>query len=729
MLSMGMTRLCTFACVCVVCSCNGKATITSGSNPVDPESGGGGAAEPPVAARRPHSVISPHGTREDPYYWLRDDARTDPAVLAYLNAENTYANAVLAPIKVLEDTLFGELRARVKEDDTSVPVFDRGHWYYVRFETGKQYPIYARRKGTLEADEQILLDGNELAVGNAFYKIGSYDVSRDGRMIAWAEDTIGRNQFVLRIKDLETGTLYPDTAANISGSLAWANDNKTVFYGGKDEVTLRADRVFRHVLGGAHELVHHETDASYYVGVGATKSHRYITIGMRSTTSSEVRLIDADRPASEPRVFLARSKDHLYGVDHLGDRFVVRTNDHAKNFRVVEVPLGKEADRAAWKDLIAHRTDTLVESVALYDRFIAASVRSDGLRKVLVLPNDRAAFFIDAQEPAYVMTVYDTPDATSHRVRYVYESMTQPSSVFELDVGTRQRALLKQQPVPTYDPTLYASEYLHATASDGTSVPISVVYRKGTKLDGSAPLLVYGYGAYGISMEPGFAASRASLLDRGWVYAVAHIRGGQELGRAWYEDGKLMKKQHTFSDFIAVTEHLVAKRYGAPDRVFAMGGSAGGLLLGAVVNMRPELYRGIATFVPFVDVVTTMLDESIPLTTNEYDEWGNPTADKAAYDYMLSYSPYDNIKAQAYPAIYVRTGLWDSQVQYWEPAKWVAMLRATKRDPNPILLDTNMTAGHGGASGRFDALREVARAYAFMLSTLQRPDRRGARTI
>ena len=724
MLSMDMTRLCTFACVCVVGSCNGKATITSGSNPVDPESGGGGAAEPPVAARRPHSVISPHGTREDPYYWLRDDARTDPAVLAYLNAENTYADAVLAPIKALEDTLFGELRARVKEDDTSVPVFDRGHWYYVRFETGKQYPIYARRKGTLEAAEQILLDGNELAVGNAFYKIGSYDVSRDGRMIAWAEDTIGRNQFVLRIKDLETNTIYPDTAANISGSLAWANDNKTVFYGGKDEVTLRADRVFRHVLGGAHELVHHETDASYYVGVGATKSHRYITIGMRSTTSSEVRLIDADRPASEPRVFLARSKDHLYGVDHLGERFVVRTNDHAKNFRVVEVPPGKQADRAAWKDLIAHRTDTLVESVALYDRFIAASVRSGGLRKVLVLPNGRPAFFIDAQEPAYVMTVYDTPDATSHRVRYVYESMTQPSSVFELDVGTRQRALLKQQPVPTYDPTLYTSEYLHATASDGTSVPISVVYRKGTKLDGSAPLLVYGYGAYGISMEPGFAASRASLLDRGWVYAVAHIRGGQELGRAWYEDGKLMKKQHTFSDFIAVTEHLVAKHYGAPDRVFAMGGSAGGLLLGAVVNMRPELYRGIATFVPFVDVVTTMLDESIPLTTNEYDEWGNPTADKAAYDYMLSYAPYDNIKAQGYPAIYVRTGLWDSQVQYWEPAKWVAMLRATKRDSNPLLLDTNMTAGHGGASGRFDALREVARAYAFMLNTLERPDRR-----
>jgi oligopeptidase B len=700
--------------------------ITSDPGAVDLSSNGGGASEPvpPVAARRPHVVVSPHGTREDPYYWLRDDTRTDPEVIAYLNAENAHTDAVLAPVKSLEDTLFGELRARVKEDDASVPVFDRGYWYYVRYETGKQYPIHARRKGTLEADEQILLDGNALAAGHSFYKIASYDVSRDGRMIAWAEDTVGRNQFVLRIKDLETGIEHPDTAANISGALVWASDGKTLFYGGKDELTLRADRVFRHVLGKASELVHHETDGSYYVGVGATKSHRYITIGMHSTTNSEVRLIDADRPEGEPRVFIPRSKDHIYSVDHLGDRFVVRTNDGAKNFRVVEVPPGKELDRAAWQDLIPHRADTLVERVALYDRFIAASVRTGGLRKVLVLPEQQPPFFIDAQDPAYVMSVHDTPDATSQRVRYVYESMAQPSSVFELDIETRQRVLLKQQPVPTYDPTLYTTEYLHATASDGTAVPVSIVYRKGTALDGTAPLLVYGYGSYGSSTEPGFAASRASLLDRGWVYAIAHIRGGQEMGRAWYEDGKLMKKQNTFTDFIAATEHLVARKYGARDRVFALGGSAGGLLLGAVANLRPDLYRGLVLFVPFVDVVTTMLDESIPLTTNEYDEWGNPTADPAAYEYMLAYSPYDNITAQAFPSIYVRTGLWDSQVQYWEPAKWVAKLRATQRDANPVLLDTNMTAGHGGASGRFDALRELARAYAFMLYTLERPDRR-----
>lgn len=679
---------------------------------------------PPVAARRPHDVVSPYGTRTDPYYWLRDDDRKNPDVLAYLQAENDFTDQALAPAKGLEERLFGELRARIKEDDSSVPVFDEGYWYFVRYEIGKQYPIYARTKGEIDGPEEILLDGNALARGHDFYKIGAYDVSRDGSRIAWAEDTVGRNQFVLKIKELATGEILADTATNISGSLAWANDHRTLFYGGKDAVTLRADRVYRHVIGGSHDLVHHETDGSFYVGVGSTKSHRFITIGMRSTTNAEYRLVDADKPDSEPWVFLARSKDHLYSVDHVGERFVVRTNHQAKNFRVVEVTAGNEGNLAAWKDLIPHRADTLIENVALYDRFIAASVRQGGLRKVQVLPAKGPAFFIDAQDPAYVMSVSDTPDPTATRVRYTYESMIQPSSVYELDVGTRQKMMLKQQPVPTYDPASYKSEYVHATAADGTAIPISIVYHKGTALDGTAPLMVYGYGSYGISMEPGFAASRASLLDRGWVYAIAHIRGGQEMGRAWYEDGRQQAKVNTFTDFITVTELLVAKRYGAKDKVFAMGGSAGGLLVGAVANMRPDLYRGIVAFVPFVDVVTTMLDESIPLTTNEYEEWGNPSADKAAYDYMLSYSPYDNIKQQAYPSIYIRTGLWDSQVQYFEPAKWTAKLRAMKTDKNPLLLDTNMSAGHGGASGRFDALKEVARAYAFMFTTLERPDRR-----
>jgi oligopeptidase B len=679
---------------------------------------------PPIAARRLHAVVSPHGTRDDPYYWLRDDARVDPDVIAYLEAENAYTEAVLAPAKALEDTLFAELRARVQEDDATVPVFDRGYWYYARYEAGKQYPIYARKPGTLDAVEEVLLDGNLLATGHSFYKIANYEVSPDGRLVAWAEDTVGRRQFTLRVKDLDTGGELADTAANISGALAWASDSRTLFYGGKDPVTLRADRVFRHVLGGPHELVHHEQDGQFYVGVGHTKSRRYVTIDMRSTTTAETLLIDADQPASPPRVFLPRTADHLYSIDHLGDRFVIRTNHLAKNFRVVEVTVGQEGDLAAWRDVIPHRADTLVESVALYDRFLAASVRNGGLRKVAVLPHDKPAFFIDAQDPAYVMTDHDTPDPATTRVRYSYDSLTQPNSVYELDVATGERVLLKQQPVPTYDPALYASEYRHATAADGTAIPISIVYRRGTKLDGSAPLLVYGYGSYGLSQEPAFGASRVSLLDRGFVYAIAHVRGGQEMGRAWYEDGKLMKKRNTFTDFTTVTEFLVAQGYGAFDKVFAMGGSAGGLLMGVIANERPELYRGIVSFVPFVDIVTTMLDESIPLTTNEYAEWGNPGADREAYEYMLGYSPYDNVAPREYPAIYVRTGLWDSQVQYFEPAKWVARLRATKRDTNWLLLDTNMTAGHGGASGRFDALRELARAYAFVLTVAESRDRR-----
>ncbi|MBA3503503.1 MAG: S9 family peptidase [Deltaproteobacteria bacterium] len=674
---------------------------------------------PPVATRRSHAVTSPHGTREDPYYWMRDDDRKNSDVIAYLEAENAYTESVLAPAKPLEETLFAELRARVKEDDSSVPVFDRGYWYYVRYETGKQYPIYARKQ---ESGEEVVLDGNALATGHAFYKVGGHSVSPDGKLVAWAEDTVGRNQFVLRIKVLATGELLADTAANISGALAWAADSQTLFYGGKDPVTLRADRVYRHVLGGAHELVHLEEDTSFYVGVGSTKSHRYITIGMRSTTQSEYLLIDSAAPASAPRVFIPRTKDHLYGIDHLGDRFVVRTNDSAKNFRVVSVPEATAADRATWIDIVPHRADTLVEAVALFDSFIALSVRSGGLRKVQVLPGGGESFYIDAQDAAYVMSVYDLPDSSSPRVRYVYESMTQPSSVLELDVATRERTVLKQQPVPTYDAKLYTSEYIHAIASDGTRIPISIAYKKGIALD-TAPLLVYGYGSYGICMEPSFSATRASLLDRGWVYAVAHIRGGQEMGRAWYEDGKLLKKMNTFTDFIAVTEHLVKNKYGAKERVFATGGSAGGLLMGAIANMRPELYRGIATFVPFVDVVTTMMDASIPLTTNEYDEWGNP-ADKAAYDYMLAYSPYDQIKPQAYPSIYVKTGLWDSQVQYYEPAKYVAKLRAAKTDQNLVVFDIDMTSGHGGASGRFDKLKDQARAYAFLSLVNDREDLR-----
>jgi oligopeptidase B len=679
----------------------------------------------PKAAVRPHDVPSPNGSRSDPYYWIRDDKRQDPEMLGYLASENAYTARMLAPAKPLEETLFGELRSRVKEDDASVPELDDGYWYYTRYETGKQQPIRARRKGTMAAAEELLLDGNQLGAGHDFYRIGSFAISRSGSLMAWTDDSIGRNQYVLHLKDLNSGQVLADTASNVTPGIAWASDDRTVFYVGKDPTTLREDRVFRHTLGatGADELVYKEDDASYYVGIQLTKSKRYIEIEMGSTTNSEVRLIDAQRPAAPPRVFLPRSKDHLYDIDHLDGFFVMRTNVDAKNFRLVVVADGKEGDRASWKDLIAHRADTLVESFAVYRTFIAASVRNGGLRKIEVLPGTQPAFFLDAPEPAYAMTVIDTPDADAKVVRYQYDSMTTPSSTYEADVSTKQRKLLKQQPVPGYDPTKYTSEYLHVIARDGTQVPISVVYKKDTRRDGNAPLLLYGYGSYGISTEPSFNSSAVSLLDRGWVYAIAHVRGGEEMGRGWYEDGKLLHKQNTFTDFIAATEFLVANHYAARDQVFAEGGSAGGLLMGAILNMRPDLYRGVIALVPFVDVVTTMLDESIPLTTNEFDEWGNPKQ-KASYDYMMSYSPYDNVKPQAYPSIYVHSGLWDSQVQYYEPTKWVAKLRATKKDQNLVVLDVDMTSGHGGASGRFDRLRQTARAFAFLLYVHDRPDGR-----
>jgi oligopeptidase B len=496
-----------------------------------------------------------------------------------------------------------------------------------------------------------------------------------------------------------------------------------VLYTGKDATTLREDRVMRHVLGATAEIeVYRELDPSYYVTTEGTKSRKYIEIAMSSTTNDEVRLVDADHPESAPRVFLPRSKDHLYNVDHISNRFVIRTNADAKNFRIVEVADGKEGDRTQWKDVIAARADQFIHDFSVSRHFLAATVRTGGLEKVLVLAG-KEPFYIDTPENPSVAAVIDVPDPTATKVRFTYSSLVTPSSIYELEVATHTKTLLKQQPVPKYDAGSYVTEYLHAPAKDGTSVPISVVYRKGTKRDGTAPLLVYGYGSYGSSMDPWFSANRLPLLDRGWVYAIAHVRGGQEMGRSWYEDGKLMHKTNTFTDFIAATEFLVASKYGARDQVFAHGGSAGGLLMGAILNLRPDLFRGVIAEVPFVDVVTTMLDETIPLTTNEFDEWGNPKT-KPAYDYMMTYSPYDNVRAQAYPSIYVRTGLWDSQVQYFEPAKWVAKLRATKADANLVAMDVDMAAGHGGKSGRFDKLKDVARVYAFLLMVHDRPDAR-----
>ena len=709
--------------------------------PAKPEPPKPTGPQPPMAEMRSHDVVSPHGTRNDPYYWLRDDTRKDPAVLAYLTAENAYTAKILEPAKATEETLFTEMRGRVAEDDSTVPTLDDGYWYYTRYEAGKQYPIYARKQSKLtgggvgspanpapgptsgSGPEQILLDGNELAKGHSFFSIASYDVTRDGRYLAYTEDTVGRRQFTLRVKDLQTGTLLPDTLAGVNGPVQWSNDGTQLFLVGKDPTTLREDRIIRLPIGGAPVIVYQEPDASYYVGLARTKSKRYLLLQAGATTESEIRLIDADKPLAPPRVFFERSKDHEYSVDHLDGKFVILTNWNAKNFRVMEVADSqKQSKRENWKELVAHRPDTLIRDVAVSRAFLGLTIQQGGMRKVEVHVKGKS-FVVDAPDPTYAMTIDDIPDPATKRVRYTYNSMTRPSSVYELDVTTKQRELKKQQPVPGYDPELYTSEYLQATATDGTKVPISVVYKKTTKLDGTAPLLVYGYGSYGVSLAASYTSSVTSLLDRGWVYAIAHIRGGQELGRAWYEAGKLLAKKTTFTDFIAATEHLISTKHGDPKRVFASGRSAGGLLMGAITNLRPDLYRGIVAGVPFVDVVTTMMDATIPLTTNEYDEWGNP-ADKKFYDYMLSYSPMDNIQPVPYPAIYCETGLWDSQVQYYEPAKWVARLRAITKPGNPILLDTDMTSGHGGASGRFDKLHHTARTYAFLLMVSDTPDPR-----
>jgi oligopeptidase B len=673
---------------------------------------------PPIAARHPHAVVSPFGTRDDPYYWLRDDTRSNKAVLGYLAAENAYAAAMLAPAAELEDTIVRETRGRIDETDAQPPILDDGYWYYERYAAGQQRPIYARRKGTMTATEEVLLDANALAAGRELFVIGDTAVSRDGTLLAWTDDSVGRNQFTLHVKKIASGELLTDTASGIAPNIVWANDNKTLFYVGKDATTLREDRVMRHALGGTHTLVYQEKDGAYYVDISRTKSRRFVLIELDATLQSETLTLDADKPASAPRVLIPRSADHRYEVEHLGGRFVIRTNDRADNFRIVELPAAHPERRSAWKELVPHRADALIEGFAVYDQFLALDVRLGGLARVQLFPKGHASTFVESTEPTFAMSLVDTSDAAATRLRYTVDSLTAPTQTFELEVATGARTLLHQEPAPSYRPDRYTSEYLHATAADGTKVPISVVYRSDTRRDGTAPLLITGYGAYGESSEPALERTRVSLLDRGWVIAIAHVRGGAELGDAWYEAGRQLAKQNTFTDFIAATELLVASKYAARDRVFAEGASAGGLLVGAIANMRPDLYRGLIAWVPFVDAVTTMLDPSIPLVTNEYDEWGDPAADKATYDYLLAYSPYDNVRTQAYPAMYVRTGLHDSQVQYYEPAKWVAKLRSTKTDDHLLLLETDMSAGHAGKSGRFDAVREQARAYAFMLLVL-----------
>jgi oligopeptidase B len=675
---------------------------------------------PPVAAQKPHEVTSPHGARRDEYHWLRDDARQDAAVLAHLAAENAYKDAVLAPLKPLEDRLYEEIIGRIRQDDVTVPYLDRGYWYYRRYDLGDEYPVYARKSGSLEAPEEVLLDLDELARGRDFYDVAALEISPDNRLLAYAEDTVGRRQYTLRFKDLATGRTLPDVIPNVEDAVAWTADNRSVLYIEKDPQTLLGNRVRRHVLGtdpASDLLVFEEADESFYVDVGATKDGRYLYIHSQSTVSSEQRCADAADPRLEFRVILPRERDHEYHADHFDGRWIIRSNWQAPNFRLLEVPVGQSENRSDWRELVAHGEETFLHDFSVFRDFLAIEERSGGLRRLRVrLWDGGREFHIDSDEPAYRAALGDNEEVDRHVLRYTYTSLTTPTRTYDHDVRTGERTLLKQELVlGDFDASRYATEYLWAPARDGEKVPVAVVYRRGFRKDGTAPLLQYGYGAYGLSSDPVFGAAQLSLLDRGFVYAIAQVRGGQERGRRWYDSGRLLSKPNSFNDFIDVTRFLVSEGYADPKRVFARGGSAGGLLVCAVANLAPSDYKAIVAHVPFVDIVTTMLDESLPLTTNEYDEWGNPN-EKTFYDCMLSYSPYDNLAPQAYPAMLVTTGLWDSQVQYFEPAKWVARLRRLNTGDAPVLLRVNMEAGHGGKSGRFQRYREYAEEYAFLLA-------------
>jgi oligopeptidase B len=675
---------------------------------------------PPIAQVKPHVVDSPHGGRQDPYYWLRDDARTNPEVLDYLKAENAFRDHVLVKNAMMETELFKELTDRLVQTDTSVPRLDRGYLYYQRLEQGKERAIWCRKKGTVDAPEEILIDANAAAEGKEFYRIGGGSVSDSG-LFAFADDSVGRRQFDLHIKNLTTGEMLPDTVANIDPDIAWVNDT-TLLYIEKDPETLLGVRVRKHVLGAKSDpVVYEEHDHSFYMGVSRSKSNAYIFIELKSTTTSEVLYASVKDKALKLRPVMPRQKDHEYEVEHVGSEFIIRTNSAgATNFRVVRVPVGKSAKLSAWKDFIPHRKDVFIGDLDVTADAVAVEIREGGLNKIFIKPFDDKVRYVTltGDEPSYDMSLTHTLELKA-LVRYEVESLVTPTITYDFDIKAGQRKELKAQQIPGYDPAQYATEFLQATARDGTQVPVTVAYRKDTPRDGSAPLYQYGYGAYGESTDPEFDSDWVSLMNRGFVVAIAHVRGGQELGRSWYESGKLQNKKNTFTDFIDVTHGLVEHGYGARGKVVAEGGSAGGLLMGAIANMSPSDYRAICAFVPFVDVVTTMLDESIPLTSNEYDEWGNPN-DASAYEYMLSYSPYDNVSAQAYPAMLVFTGLWDSQVQYFEPTKWVAKLRATKTDNHLLVLSVDMASGHGGKSGRYERKRDRAREYAFFLSQLSR---------
>ena len=674
--------------------------------------------QPPVAKIIPKTLEKHGDKRIDNYYWLNE--RENPEVIDYLNKENEYYQKSTAHTKQLQDELFLEMKGRIKEDDSSVPYLYNGYYYITRFEKGKDYPIYSRKKGSLDAKEEIMFDCNEMAKGHAYFNLSGLNVSEDNKWVAFGVDLVSRRQYTIQIKNLETGEILPVKLENTTGGSTWAGDNKTLFYTRKDAQTLRSDKIYKHTLGtdaSTDTMVFHEKDDTFNTFVYKEKSKKYLVIGSSSTLTSEYQILDAKNPNGEFKIFQKRTRGLEYSISHYGDSFYIVTNkDKATNFKLMKTP---ETATAAenWTDLIGHRKDVLLEGIEIFKDYLVVEERSNGLNKIQIRPwNGKGEYYLPFESETYTAYTTTNVDFDTEILRYGYQSLATPSSVIDFNMRTQEKKVLKEQEVlgGKFDKNNYIEERVWATATDGTKVPISMVYRKGIKKDGKNPLLLYAYGSYGATMDPYFSSTRLSLLDRGFIYAIAHIRGGEDLGREWYENGKLLKKINTFTDFIDCSKFVIAQKYTSREHLYAEGGSAGGLLMGAIVNMAPELYNGVIAQVPFVDVVTTMLDDTIPLTTGEYDEWGNPN-EKVYYDYMLSYSPYDQVKKQDYPNMYVSTGLHDSQVQYWEPAKWVAKLRVMKTNDKQLFLDTNMDAGHGGASGRFEALKELAKEFAFLL--------------
>ena len=674
--------------------------------------------QPPVAKIVPKTLEKHGDKRIDNYYWLNQ--RENPEVIDYLTKENEYYQKSTAHTKALQDDLFLEMKARIKEDDSSVPYLYNGYYYVTRYETGKDYPIYARKKGSLEANEEIMFDCNEMAKGQSYFNLSGISVSEDNKWVAFGIDLVSRRQYTIQIKNLETGEILPVKLENTTGGSTWAGDNKTLFYTRNDPQTLRSDKVYKHTLGTEATMdtvVFHEKDDTFSTFVYKEKSKKYLVIGSSSTLTSEYQILEANIPNNTFRIFHKRTRGLEYSISHYGDSFYIVTNkDKATNFKLMKT---SENATAAdnWKDVIAHRKEVLLEGIDIFKDYLVVEERSNGLNKIQIRPwNGKGAYYLPFAIETYTAYTTTNVDFDTEILRYGYQSMATPSSIIDFNMRTQEKKVLKEQEVlgGKFDKNNYIEERVWATATDGTKVPISIVYKKGIQKDGKNPLLLYAYGSYGATMDPYFSSTRLSLLDRGFIYAIAHIRGGEDLGREWYENGKLLQKKNTFTDYVDCSKFMIDQKYTSAEHLYAEGGSAGGLLMGAIVNMAPELYHGVIAQVPFVDVITTMLDDTIPLTTGEYDEWGNPN-EKKYYDYMLSYSPYDQVKAQAYPNMYVSTGLHDSQVQYWEPAKWVAKLRVLKTNDTQLFLDTNMDAGHGGASGRFEALKELAKEFAFLL--------------